>query len=391
MRVLEPFFVWFPCASPAEWAAHVAALEDALRHRFPDCQRLVYSTDEADVVRAHTVAFHLGAAVLVVEPPSRLGWMTVDPGGELVFVGTDHLPALETPGGIAWIIDDETAATQTNARRDGWVHFLVTVVPGAQCYTARDAQELLPPLPVATWRIPYPEPDVSANLPSVLELTPTTAHGLSAAGDTGLGTTLPLTASSFFLRTFVWEQWVGAPAPVLAAELLGFLWCGDDWTAVPPTWGVGAFALLAQPLGQTTRLTALGDPTVGPLAAAVLDPVLNRELDAERRWSAPVLLPVLPGGDDPLTGQASHSFAQLRPRDHKMMELYHAGKTYKEIAEHLGLRPTYVQRRLTELRRLVTLPYRNERAAERARQRWHERERPLPQQGKKMPTDGKKK
>lgn len=411
MLTADPAFVWFPCGSYAEWATAVSGLEDTLRYFVPDLQRLLFP-DWADGLKdVATVVFHLGPAIIVVENLGRLGWYVSDSKQRRTY--RIYPEPDEIPVGLVWVIRDDQQPLFIRRPRDemdsldgvdnqipledlfpdGLIGFVQTYLPAAQpCFIWTAPEETLG-LQVASWHIPYPQPDISACLPFVVDTVVATSpvHGLVALGETTPQTHVPVHGSCHFLSSFDWEQRAGAPAPVLAAKILAQVWCVDDWTATPPVWEAASLALLAQPLGNTTRLAAFGDAVTGPFVAAALDPVLVRELDAQRRWNAPVLLPVLSGSSAPLTGKPSHSIAQLRPRDHEMMELYRAGKTHKEIAEHLGLRPTYVQRRLTELRRLFTLPYRNKRAAERARQRWHERERPLPQPGKKMPTDGKKK
>ncbi|GBD17672.1 hypothetical protein HRbin27_00156 [bacterium HR27] len=324
MLAAHPFFVWFPCRSYAEWNAHVAQLERMLCRLVPTFQRLLYPRWANEPADANSVVFHLGAAVIVVEHPNRLGWYVLDTDEEhWVFVGSKHLhPMPDQPGGLVWVLEDDTQELlvcppgEENNRiplRDsfpeGLAAFLGHLLPGATRLHIHVGPDEFLGEPIASWRIPYREPDVAANLSFVVEMAPSSVHGLVVTGEITPGTSVTLRGSMYHWTSFDWEQRVFAPAPVLEARVLGFVWCDHNWTLTPPQWEAGSVALLAQPLGDTTRLTAFGDVVAGPLVAAALDPVLARELDAERRWSAPVLLPVLSGGGEPLTGQASHAVA----------------------------------------------------------------------------------
>ena len=397
MFTVDHAFVWFPCASNEEWVERTFVLSVALCRLFPNVQTILYPTWAETIDDALIVVFHLGAAAIIVEHPQWLGWS---------FSSNDESPTLSgllypeptSPVGLAWTLRDEsqpllacyppgkiadrirlgerhrgdrTADQETGDQLpleelypDGLITLTLTSLPDARTCSVFSVPEPGLGIPVASWIVPYPQPDVFAALPFVVETACTTSvvSGLQVTGETTSQTSLALCGSCHILSSFRWEQRAGAPAPVLAASILGFVWCADDWTAAPPVWEVGSVQLLVQSLGTTTRLAAFGNIVVGPLAAAALESALTRELSAQHLWSAPVLLPDFTA--EPLPRQP------INPRDRTIIDLYRAGKTYKEIAEHLGLRDSYVARLISQLRRRYPdLPYRNRRAAEHARQR----------------------
>jgi hypothetical protein len=109
----------------------------------------------------------------------------------------------------------------------------------------------------AVWRIPYPEPDVRANFPFVVEALSQTVVVAATADD---GEDRPLVVQ-LTTANGGWAPVRGWPSPGFVVPTSAVVYPRDDWERASLDGEDHAVAFLVQPLGMRRLSASLGAPT----------------------------------------------------------------------------------------------------------------------------------
>ena len=160
----------------------------------------------------------------------------------------------------------------------------------------------------AVWRIPYPEPDVRANFPFVVEALSQTVVVAATPDD---GEDLPLVVQ-LTTANGGWAPVRGWPSPGFVVPTSAVVYPRDDGERASLDGEDHAVAFLVKPLGNETVIRVFGGVYTGSAVAEAVTRDFRDELRAECAWRA-IVPPRWPGQPLAAIPQADDTWHAVLP------------------------------------------------------------------------------